>query len=94
MYCCFIVYIKTNDIYKDIAEDVETRFDISNYELHWPLPKRKKKKVILLMKNELGRKAMTKFVELNAKVYSYFIDDSSENKKAQKHKKVCHKKKN
>ena len=28
----FIVYIKTDDIYKDIAEDVETRFDISNYE--------------------------------------------------------------
>ena len=23
----FIVYIKTDDIYKDIAEDVETRFD-------------------------------------------------------------------
>ena len=29
----FIVYIKTDDIYKDIAEDVETRFDTSNYEL-------------------------------------------------------------
>ena len=84
MYYCFIVYIKTNDIYKDIAEDVETRFDISNYELHWPLPKRKKKKVILLMKNELGRKALTKFVELNAKAYNYFIDDDSENKKSTK----------
>ena len=23
----FIVYVKTNDIYKDIAEDIETRFD-------------------------------------------------------------------
>ena len=23
----FIVYIKADDIYKDIAEDVETRFD-------------------------------------------------------------------
>ena len=29
----FIVYIKTDDIYKDIAEDVETRFCNSNYEL-------------------------------------------------------------
>ena len=29
----FIVYIKTDDIYKDIAEDVETRSDTSNYEL-------------------------------------------------------------
>ena len=27
-----LVYIKTNDIYKDIAEDVEARFDASNYE--------------------------------------------------------------
>ena len=38
----FIVYIKTDDIYKDIAEDVETRFDISNYKLDIPLPKGKK----------------------------------------------------
>ena len=29
----FIVYIKTDDTFKDIAEDVETRFDPSNYEL-------------------------------------------------------------
>ena len=38
----FIVYIKTDDIYKDIAEDVETRFDTSNYKLGRPLPKEKK----------------------------------------------------
>ena len=30
--CNLIVYIKTDDIYKDIAEDVETIFDTSNYE--------------------------------------------------------------
>ena len=29
----FIVYIKTDYIYRDIAEDVETRFDTSSYEL-------------------------------------------------------------
>ena len=40
----FIVYIKTYDIYKGIAEDVQTSFDTSNYELHRPLSKRKKKK--------------------------------------------------
>ena len=33
----FIVYIKTDDIDKDIAEDVETGFDTSNYELDRPL---------------------------------------------------------
>ena len=35
----FIIYIKTDDIYKDIAKDVENRFDTSNYELDRPLPK-------------------------------------------------------
>ena len=35
----FIVYIKTDDIYKDITEDVETRFDTSDYELDRPLLK-------------------------------------------------------
>ena len=39
----FIVYIKTDNTYKDIAEDVKTRFDISNYELDKPLTKRKNK---------------------------------------------------
>ena len=34
----FVVYIETYDIYKDIAEDVETIFDTSNYELDRSLP--------------------------------------------------------
>ena len=92
-----IVYIKADDIYKDIAEYVETRFDISNYELDsclkLPLQKGKNKKVIGLMKDELGGKIMTKFVGLRAKTYSYVIDDGSEYKKAKGHKKMCHKKK-
>ena len=37
----FIVHVKTNGIYKVIAEDVETRFDTSNYELDRLLPKGK-----------------------------------------------------
>ena len=52
----FIVYIKADDIYKDIAEDVETRFDTSNYELDRPLPKGKNKKVVRLIKDELRGK--------------------------------------
>ena len=40
----FIVYTKPDDIYKDIAQDVETRFDTSNYELDRPLPIGKKLK--------------------------------------------------
>ena len=39
----FIVHVKTDDMYKDIAEDVETRFDTSNFETDRPLPKEKKK---------------------------------------------------
>ena len=66
----FIVYIKTDGIYKDIAEDVETRFDTSNYELDKPLPKGKNEKVIGLMKDELGRKIMTTFVGLRANTCS------------------------
>ena len=64
----FIIYIKADDIYKDIAEDVETRFDTSNYELNRSLPKEKNKKVIGLMKDELGGKIMTKFVGLRTKI--------------------------
>ena len=58
------IHKKTDDIDKDIAKDVETRFDTSNYELDKPLPKGKNKKVIGLMKDELGGKAMIKFLGL------------------------------
>ena len=40
----FIVCIKIDDIHKDIAEDVETTFDLSNYEFSRPLTKQKNKK--------------------------------------------------
>ena len=46
----------------DIAENIETRFDIWNYELERVLPKAKDKKPIGLMKDELGEKVMTKYV--------------------------------
>ena len=36
----FTVYIKTDDLYKDIAKDVEIRFDCSNYKLDRALPKK------------------------------------------------------
>ena len=48
-----IVYIKTDESYRNIADDVETKLDTWNYEL---------------MKNESGGKIMAKFVRLRAKV--------------------------
>ena len=90
---CIIVYIKADEIYKDIAEDVETRFDTSNYELDRPLPKGKTKQVIGLMKDELGRKIMTKFVGLRAKTCIYLTNDGSEDKKAKGTKKCVIKRK-
>ena len=38
----FIVHIKLDCISKDFAEHVETRFDISNFEIDRPLNKKKK----------------------------------------------------
>ena len=77
-----IVFIKTNDIQKDISEDVETRLDTSSYELDKPIPKEKNKKVIALMKDELGGKIIKKFIGIRAKSCSYLIDDGREDKKA------------
>ena len=83
----FIMNIKTNDFYKDIVNDVEKRFDTSNYEVNRPLPTGKNKKVIGLMKDELGGKIITEFVTLRPKTYSYLTDDGKEDKKAKGTKK-------
>ena len=83
----FIMSIKTEDFYKDIANDVEKRFDTSNYEADRPLPPGKNKKVIGLMKDELGGKIITEFVGLRPKTYSYLTDHYKEDKKAKGTKK-------
>ena len=64
----FIMNIKTEDFYEDIAKDVEKRFDTSNYEVNRPLPTGRNKKVIGLMKDELGGKIITDFVTLRPKL--------------------------
>ena len=83
----FAMNIKTEDFYKDIANDVEKRFDTSNYEVNRPLRTGKNKKVIRLMKDELGGGIITEFVALKPKSYSYLTDDCKENKKAKGTKK-------
>ena len=62
----FVVNIKTKDFYKDIAENLQERFDTSDYIYDRPLPIGVNKKVIGLMKDELGGDIITEFV-----AYSY-----------------------
>ena len=88
----FVMNIKTNDFYEDIANDIENRFDTSNYEVNRPLPTGKNKKVIGLMKHELGGKIIMKFVTLRLKTYSFLTDDGKEDKKAKGTKKCIIKK--
>ena len=82
----------TNDFYKDIANDVECKFDTSNYELKRPLPIGKNKKVIGLMKDELGGAIITEFITLRPKTYSYLTDNDQIDKKTKRTKKCIIKK--
>ena len=99
----FVMYIKTEDFYKNIASDVEKWFDTSNYNGKYerPLPIGKNKKLIGLFKDELGGKIMTEFCALRAKAYSFLIDEFTDadyeknnmvNKKAKDTKKMHNKK--
>ena len=83
---------KTKDFYADIADDVQTRFDMSGYNLDRPLPVGLNKKVIGIMKDELGGAIMTEFVALKPKLYSYKKLDGSEDKKCKGIKKCVIKK--
>ena len=66
---------------------LKKRFDTSNYEVTRPLPTGKNKKVIGLMKDELGGKIMTEVVALRPKTYSYLMDDGWSDKKGKGTKK-------
>ena len=72
----FVRYIKTEDFYKDIADDVDIWFDTSNYDKddNRPLPIGKNKKVIGKFKDELDWKIIIEFVALRAKAYAFLID--------------------
>ena len=74
----FIIHIISENICKDIANDVERWFDTSNYDEN----KRGKrllliamdKKVIGVFKDELGGKIMEEFCAIRAKTYAYLIN--------------------
>ena len=83
----FVVNIKTKDFYKDISQDVNKRFDTLNYTFDRPLPMGINKKVIGLMKDELGGDIIMEFVALRPTAYLYITNDFIEMKKAKGTKK-------
>ena len=94
----FVMHIKTNEFYKDIANDVECKFDTSYYVVNTsetsalacrPLPIGKNKKVIGLMKDELGGEIITEFTALRPKTYLYLTDNDKIDKKAEGRKKYA-----
>ena len=75
----FINHVKTDHICKDIAKDVETRFDTSNFEIdHY------------LMKDELGGQIMKKCVRSRVRTQSYLKDNDEDKAKGTR---MCHEKK-
>ena len=87
----FVYEIETEDFYKNIAKDVEKRFDTSEYSKddNRPLPIGKNKKVIGLMKHELGGKIMLELVALRVKMYAYRKIDKEMEEQCCKGTKKC-----
>ena len=89
-----VYHIKTEDFYEDIAGDVKERFYTSGYSTKDArlLPIGLNKKVIGLIKDELGGKIMTEFVALRPKSYAYRKLDNKEDKRCKGIKKCVVKK--
>ena len=89
----FIMYIETEDFYKDISDDVKERFDTSEYPVDDKrLPIGLNKKVIGKMKDELKGQIMSEFVALASKVYAYVCDNDKIDKRVKGIKKCVRKK--
>ena len=68
-----VMYIKTEDFYKDISDHVDRWFDTSNFNRNdnRNLKTGKNKKVLGKFKDELGGKSIAEFCALRAKAYAY-----------------------
>ena len=75
--------IYTDDFYKDISHDVETKIDTSDYPPNHPsgILTGVNKKVIGMFKDEVAGKQITYFVGLRPKLYSFKIEESKEVRK-------------
>ena len=78
----FIIYIKTEDFFQDISNDVEKQFDTYNFDKNdkRPLPIGKNKKVSGLFKDELGGKTIIEVITLRPKTYAYLDDHGNVHK--------------
>ena len=85
--------LKQKIFFQDISNDVEGKFDTSNFEKNHPseIPVGRNKKVPGMMKDEAGGKIIEEFVGLRAKLYSYKMLEGKE-EKMQRNKKACNKK--
>ena len=85
----YIIYIKTEDFFEDISNDIEKWFDTSNFDKNHKrtLPIGKNKEVPCLFKDELRGKRIIESVAPRPKTYAYLDDDSNEHKKAKGTKK-------
>ena len=72
--------IKTDDFYKDISRDIETKFDTSDYPPNQPsgIIRGVNKKVIGMFKDEVAGKQITCFVGLRPKLYSFRIEEDKQ----------------
>ena len=87
--CCtntdsFIFFVKTNDFYKDISDDIEKWFDTSAYskDIDRPLLKGINKKVIGKFKDELAGQIISELCILRAECSSFKLDNDNEEIKA------------
>lgn len=90
-----IYKIETEDFFKDIKSDVETKFDTSNFPEDRPSGiQRCNKKEIGMIKDEAAGRIIGEFVGLRAKLYSFKMHEEKEEKKCRGMKKVVVEKKN
>ena len=85
----FIMQVNTTDFYHTISNDVNLWFDTSSYttKLPRPVPIEVNKKVLGMMKDELGGEIMSELCCLQAKTDAYKLDNDVEFKKAKGTKK-------
>ena len=72
--------IQTEDFYKDISQDIETKFDTSDYPKEHPsgILTGVNKKVIGMFKDEVAGKQITHFVGLRPKLYDFKVEEGKE----------------